>query len=264
MVDHLHRDPPGLRPRERARDGALQALPSVLVDLALQGVAQGLVGYLRAGEVGLADEETFARVVGVDEPAGDVLGLAAFDLALGGAEDVDALQLHPIAVAVLDQLDVRLAEDDEQVAAASLQISGHVQVGVHSGVQDRDAAKLVELLRVSLEVEGASDDDVEAPIGGLAGAVDQVGAADGTVLGADEDRRSALGLAFHVAALGGNPVAGPGRQAVEPDRVALVLLLYASLGEVLHDRLAIVLGLKLRGRSGPVSTCPTTRFHKVV
>ena len=40
---------------------------------------------------------------------------------------------------------VRLAEDDEEAAFSSiLGVVGHVQVGVHAGLEHRDAAKLVE------------------------------------------------------------------------------------------------------------------------
>ena len=73
--------------------------------------------------------------------------------------------------------DVRLAEDDEQVALAGvLQVVGHVQVGVHARLEHRDAAELVELRGVRLVVEGAGDQHVEPGVAGLARRRDQVGA----------------------------------------------------------------------------------------
>jgi hypothetical protein len=94
-------------------------------------------------------------------------------------------------------VDVRLAEDHEEVALAAgvLQVVGHVQVGVHARLEDGDAAELVELGGVGVVVEGAGDEHVEAGVGGLAGGGDQVGAGDGAELGADEDAGAALGAA---------------------------------------------------------------------
>jgi hypothetical protein len=75
-----------------------------------------------------------------------------------------------------EDVDVRLAEDDEQVALAGvLEVVGHVQVGVHAGLEHRDAAELVELGGVGVVVEGAGDQHVEAGVAGLAGGGDQVG-----------------------------------------------------------------------------------------
>jgi len=42
-----------------------------VVDFAFQGCFQGFVWVVRAEEVGVADEEGFHVVVGVDKPAGD-------------------------------------------------------------------------------------------------------------------------------------------------------------------------------------------------
>jgi hypothetical protein len=83
---------------------------------------------------------------------------------------------------------VRLAEDDEEVAFAGvLEIFGHVQVGVHARLEHGDAAQLAELRGVRLVVEGAGDEDIEAGIAGLTRGGDEVGALYGTELGSDED-----------------------------------------------------------------------------
>ena len=64
-------------------------------------------------------------------------------------EHVHAVDLHldlvRLGVAVLDRddLDIRLAEYDEQVALAGiLQVSGHAQVGVHARLEDGAAPDL--------------------------------------------------------------------------------------------------------------------------
>ena len=93
-------------------------------------------------------------------------------------EDVDAVDLHAqLAVLLGEQVDVRLAEDDEEVALAGvLEVVGHVQVGVHARLEHGDAAELVELGGVRLVVEGAGDQHVEAGVARLARGRDEVGA----------------------------------------------------------------------------------------
>ena len=116
----------------------------------------------------------------------------------------------------VQNLDVRLAEDDEQIALAGvLQVVGHVQVGVHARLEHGDAAELVELGGVGVVVEGAGDQHVEAGVARLARGGDQIGARDGAELRADEDAGAFLGavVALDVAALGADAVARPGRQA---------------------------------------------------
>ena len=54
-------------------------------------VVQCAVGIVRAEEVGLADEEAFFVVVGVDEPAGNTVGAVADDFACLGLEDIHAV-----------------------------------------------------------------------------------------------------------------------------------------------------------------------------
>ena len=45
----------------------------------------------------------------------------------------------------VDEFDVGLAEDDEQIAFAGvLEILGHVEVGVHAGLEHGDAAQAYE------------------------------------------------------------------------------------------------------------------------
>ena len=98
---------------------------------------------------------------------------------------------------VLD-VDVRLAEHDEEVALAGvLQLVRHVQVGVHPRLQDRQRAEPRQFGGVGVEVEGAGDQHVEARLGRLARGGDEIGAGDGAEFRADEDaRRGARGLAF--------------------------------------------------------------------
>ena len=70
----------------------------------------------------MADKETLLVVVGVDEPAGNALGAVAAHLPGTGVEDVHAIDLDPhLAMLGGQDLDVRLAEDDEEVARPSAQ-----------------------------------------------------------------------------------------------------------------------------------------------
>ena len=69
----------------------------------------------------MADEKALFVVVGVDEPTGDAVGIAAFDFAGLRLEYVNAIEFYAI-LAVFLRLDgnIRLAEDDEQIALAGV------------------------------------------------------------------------------------------------------------------------------------------------
>ena len=88
-----------------------------------------------------------------------------------------------VSLAVLQDVDIGLAEDDEEVALAGvLEVAGHVQVGVHARLEHRDAPELLELGGVGVVAEGAGDQHVEAGVGGLARGGHQVGPRDGAEL----------------------------------------------------------------------------------
>ena len=74
MVNHLDRDFAGCGPVEWTADGGVKHGPCRFVDLGAKGALQLFVGIACAGEIGVADEEALAVVIGVDEPAGDVVG----------------------------------------------------------------------------------------------------------------------------------------------------------------------------------------------
>ena len=76
-------------------DIAPEALPGFLVDLGLEGGLERLVGITgSAGEVGVADEEALAVVVGVNEPARDVVRAVAPDFASLRVEHVHTVEPH--------------------------------------------------------------------------------------------------------------------------------------------------------------------------
>jgi len=137
----------------------------------------------------MADEEALFIIVGVDKPAGDAVGTVAADFAGGGVEDIDAVDFDlDLAVCGVEDVDIRLAEDDEQIALAGvLEVVGHVQVGVHPGFEDRDAAELVKFRGMGVVVEGAGDQDIKAPVASLSGSGDQVGAGNSAEFGTDKD-----------------------------------------------------------------------------
>ena len=81
----------------------LQRRPGFGVDLGLERGLERAVGVVRAEEVGVADEEAFFVVIGVDEPAGDAVGAVADDLAGVGVEDIHAVDLHAQLAVLLRQ-----------------------------------------------------------------------------------------------------------------------------------------------------------------
>ena len=95
----------------------------------------------------MADKEAFLVVVGVDEPAGNAFGAVAADFAGVGVEYVHTVDfcLDPI-IFDFEDVDVRFAEDNEEIALAGVfKVVGHVQVGVHPGLEHWDAAEFVKL-----------------------------------------------------------------------------------------------------------------------
>jgi hypothetical protein len=105
VVDDLDGDAAGFGFREWARDVAPEAGPGFLVDLRPQCRLQRFVGVGRgAEEIGVADEEAFFVVIGVNEPQRDRVGAARFDLARLRLEDIDALDLD-LDLVITDGLD---------------------------------------------------------------------------------------------------------------------------------------------------------------
>ena len=104
MVDYFHRDPAILGFLERSRCITVQGRPGFFVDLSLKCGLQRAVGVVGAQEVGVADEEAFFVVVGVDEPAGDAVGTVADDFAGLGLEDVHTVVFFGVRLSTLDNL----------------------------------------------------------------------------------------------------------------------------------------------------------------
>ena len=126
------------------------------------------VGVVGTEEVGVADEEALAVVVGVDEPAGDVVGRGTADLAGRRVVDIDSLHFDDeLAIGVAGDGDVGLAEDHEQVAGAGvLEGVADQEVGVHPRRENRELAVALGFLGdVRVEGEAADDQDVEADAG---------------------------------------------------------------------------------------------------
>jgi hypothetical protein len=67
------------------------------------------------------------------------------------------------------------------------EVLGHVEVGVHAGLEHWDAPQLAELRGVRLVIEGAGDQHIEPGVPGLSGSGNKVRALDGAELGTNED-----------------------------------------------------------------------------
>ena len=79
---------------EGAARGGVEGGPGGFVDVGPERPFQLVVGLVGPGEVGVAHKETLAVVVGVDEPAGHVIGGTGTNLAGGGVVNVQALDFH--------------------------------------------------------------------------------------------------------------------------------------------------------------------------
>jgi len=102
VVDDFHGDTAGFGFVEGSGGVAVQRGPGFFVDLGSERGFEGAVRVVRAEEVGVADEEAFFVVVGVDEPAGDAFGTVAADFAGLGCEYVHAMN-RDLCLVVSDQ-----------------------------------------------------------------------------------------------------------------------------------------------------------------
>ena len=216
----------------------MEGFPGFLVDLGIERRLEGLVRVVGAEEVGVADKKALFVVVGVDEPAGNAVGVVATDFAGVGVEHIDAVDLDlDLTLLRVEDVNVRFAEDDEKIALAGvLEVVGHVEVGVHARLENGDATKLVELRGMGLIVERAGDQHVEVCICGLARGLYEIGTRDGTEFRANEDASAlfgtGVGVAFDVDSFGTDEVAGPGFDRRERDAIVFVRLLDAGGFEI--------------------------------
>jgi hypothetical protein len=74
VIDDFDGNLAAVRAREGTADGAVEAVPRRFVDFDAQRALQLFIRLIGAGEISVADEEAFAVVFGVDEPAGNVVG----------------------------------------------------------------------------------------------------------------------------------------------------------------------------------------------
>ncbi|MNG22141.1 hypothetical protein D3C84_1065970 [compost metagenome] len=90
----------------------------------------------------MTNEETLFVVVGVDKPTGNAVGTIGTNFTRIGMEYVHAINFDfDLTVIGGNDVDIRLTEDDKQVAFAGvLEVFGHVQVGVHTGLEHWNAA----------------------------------------------------------------------------------------------------------------------------
>ena len=119
MVDDLNRDLARRRHVERDALGRIERRPCRFVDLGSQRAFQLFVGFIRAQEVGVTDEETFFVVVSVDEPSGNAIGVVANHFAGLRLKDVHTIHFHAKhPVFLIQERYVGLAENHKEVALA--------------------------------------------------------------------------------------------------------------------------------------------------
>ena len=115
VVDDLYGDTARFRFGKGARDVAMERGPGFLVDLGFKGGSERAVWIIRTQEVGMADEETFFVVVGIDEPAGDAFGVVAANFTRLWVKHIHTVDPDPdLAVFLCQESDVWLSEDDEE------------------------------------------------------------------------------------------------------------------------------------------------------
>ncbi len=121
MVDDFDGDLAGFRFVEGVTFGGVLGITGFFVDFGFEGTFEFVKGLIRSGEVGVADEETLFVVIGIDEPAGDLIRSVAADFSGGGVVDIETFDFNLIFdVFALVELNIRLSEGNEQVAGTGL------------------------------------------------------------------------------------------------------------------------------------------------
>lgn len=124
----------------------------------------------------MADKKTLIVVVGIQKPASDAFWSVAANVASSGMENINALDLDlQLAPGGRQQFDIGFVEDDKEIALPGiLEVFGHVKIGIHPGLQNRDAAKLMKLTGMRVEIERAGDEHVELGVGCLPCSPDEI------------------------------------------------------------------------------------------
>lgn len=103
MVDDFDGDSAGLGFGEWATLCAVNARPGRFVELGTQRALEFFVGFVRTNKVGVTDKEALAIVVGVDGPAGDIVGGGVTDFPGRRVVNIEALDLDFITSIGLGQ-----------------------------------------------------------------------------------------------------------------------------------------------------------------
>src|SRR5262249_51816948 len=102
---------------------------------------------------------------------------------------------------------------------------GHMKLGIHLRLEDRQRTELVEFGSVRLEVEATGNQRVETRVQRLARRGGQIRAAHGAEFRSNENGGALFGLALHEPALGGDPRSGPAGDISKGDAISLLCLL---------------------------------------
>ena len=95
----------------------MEGFPGLLVDLGFKRRLQRLVRIVRTEKIGLPDKEAFLVVIGIDEPTRYAVGVVAVNLTRVRVKHIHTVNLDlNLTVRCVNDFDVRLSEDDEEVA----------------------------------------------------------------------------------------------------------------------------------------------------
>src|ERR1700743_156687 len=107
----------------------------------------------------MPDKETLFVVVSVDEPTRNSVCPVAPNLTTGGIEHIHPGHLDPDPrIGLGQQRDIRFAENHEQIPFSSvLELLRHMQIRIHSRLEDWNSPQSAELSRICFVVESTSN-----------------------------------------------------------------------------------------------------------
>ena len=112
-----------------------------------------------------------------------------------------------------------------------------MQIGIHPGLEHRDATKLLELRGHRIVVKSTRNQNVETSIPSLARRKHQIGSLDRSKLRSNHDRGATIGVLLSIYPLCTYHLAWPRDQGDEVDPVLFACLLDSSRSEILKDHL---------------------------
>ena len=143
----------------------------------------------------------------------------------------------------MKDVDIRLSEDHKEVRTVGLlQILGHVKVGIHSGLDDRQPSQFAQLSGLGIIIERTGDQLIETTVACLSCCLHQICTSNRSELRTDKDPCTDLFFLPSIFAFRTDVCTRYCFQRLEVDLVTLCGLLNSCHPQIVQDHGCIVGG----------------------